>query len=78
MASAMAMTAMKTKKTTMAKITRKTKTATTTKIMKMMIRTKTRMMTKIVDAGIMGMMGRIEAMDMIVMMEDESAENERD
>jgi hypothetical protein len=46
--------------------------------MKMMIRTKTRMMTKIVDAGIMGMMGRIEAMDMIVMMEDESAENERD
>jgi hypothetical protein len=43
----------------------------------MMIRTKT-MMTKIVDAGIEGVIGRIGATAMIVMRKDESAENERD
>jgi len=35
-------------------------------------------MRKFVDAGIKGMISRIGAMGMIVMVEDESAENERD
>ena len=73
----MAMARMRPKKMTMAKITTKTKMMRTTKIMKMMIRTKT-MMTKIVDAGIEGVIGRIGATAMIVMRKDESAENERD
>jgi len=66
----MAMARMKPKKITMAKITTKTKTVRTTKIMKMIM--------KIVDAGIKGVIGRIGATGMIVMREDESAENERD